>query len=114
MIFLSNEVLELDNKKIIIKKFIFSYCYYNKEILLEKILKISYKKPTYLIISCLFMPLLFKGNNNIIIQANTGFEEDEEFYFGVGINLKIYGKFFKNLKEILNDKIKNIDFIYYK
>ena len=114
MIFLSNEVLELDNKKIIIKKFIFSYCYYNKEILWEKILKISYKKPTYLIISCLFMPLLFKENNNIIIQANTGFEEDEEFYFGVGINLKIYGKFFKNLKEILNDKIKNIDFIYYK
>lgn len=114
MIFLSNEVLELDNKKITIKKFIFSYCYYNKEILLEKVLKISYKNPTYLIISCLFFPLFFKGNNNIIIQANIGLEEDEEFYFGVGVNLEIYGKFVKTLKEILNDKIKDIDFIYYK
>jgi len=114
MIFLSNEVLELDNKKITIKKFIFSYCYYNKEILLEKVLKISYKNPIYLIISCLFMPMLFKENNGITIQANTGFKEDEEFYFGIGVNLEIYGKFVKTLKEILNDKIKNIDFIYYK
>lgn len=114
MIFLSNEVLELDNKKIIIKKFIFSYCYYSKEILLEKVLKISYKNPIYLIISCLFMPMLFKENNGITIQANTGFKEDKEFYFGVGVNLEIYGKFVKTLKEILNDKIKDIDFIYYK
>ena len=112
MIFLSNEVLELNNKKITIKKFIFSYCYYNKEILLEKVSKISYKNPTYLIISCLFFPLFFKGNNNIIIQANIGLEEDEEFYFGVGVNLEIYGKFVKTLKEILNDRIKDIDFIY--
>lgn len=114
MIFLSNEVLELDNKKITIKKFIFSYCYYNKEILLEKVLKISYKNPIYLIISCLFMPMLFKENNGITIQANTGFKEDEEFYFGIGVNLEIYGKFIKTLKEILNDRIKDIDFIYYK
>lgn len=114
MIFLSNEVLELDNKKIIIKKFIFSYCYYSKEILLEKVLKISYKNPIYLIISCLFMPMLFKENNGITIQANTGFKEDEEFYFGIGVNLEIYGKFVKTLKEILNDRIKDIDFIYYK
>lgn len=114
MIFLSNEVLELDNKKITIKKFIFSYCYYNKEILLEKVLKISYKNPIYLIISCLFMPMLFKENNGITIQANIGFKEDEEFYFGIGVNLEIYGKFVKTLKEILNDKIKDIDFIYYK
>ena len=40
--------------------------------------------------------------------------EDEEFYFGVGVNLEIYGKFVKTLKEILNDRIKDIDFIYYK
>ena len=60
------------------------------------------------------MPMLFKENNGITIQANTGFKEDEEFYFGIGVNLEIYGKFVKTLKEILNDKIKNIDFIYYK
>lgn len=114
LVFLSNEILELNNERIIIKKFLFSYCYYKKEILLEKILKISYKNPTYIIITCIFMPLLFKENNSIIIQANTGLEEDEEIYFGIGINLAIYGELVKTLKEILNDKVKNIEFIYYK
>ena len=53
-------------------------------------------------------------NNSIIIQANTGLEEDEEFFFGTGIGLKIYGIFQKTLKEILGENCKKLDFIYAK
>ncbi|MHB9334894.1 hypothetical protein ACWYBU_02770 [Fusobacterium polymorphum] len=108
--FLSNEILELNNKKIRIQKSFLSLCYYNKEIFLEKIVKITYQNYRQLIVINIFN----NESNNIIIQANTSLEEDEEFYFGVGINLQIYGEFLKVLKEILNNRIKDIEFIYYE
>ena len=38
----------------------------------------------------------------------------EEFFFGTGIDLKIYGIFQKTLKEILRENCKKLDFIYAK
>lgn len=53
-------------------------------------------------------------NNSITIQVNTGLEEDEEFFFGTGIDLKTYAIFQKVLKEILEENHKKLDFIYAK
>ena len=97
---LSNESLEIDSRKIVIKKKFIFFCYYNKEIMW-----ITYKGWNFI-----FNNL----NNSIIIQANTGLEEDEEFFFGTGIGLKIYGIFQKTLKEILGENSKKLDFIYAK
>ena len=41
-------------------------------------------------------------------------EKNEEFFFGTGIHLKIYGIFQKTLKEILGKNCKKLDFIYAK
>ena len=32
-------------------------------------------------------------DNSVIIQENTDLDEDEEFFFGIGIDLKTYGIF---------------------
>ena len=48
---------------------------------------------------------LYLTNSNFI-------EENEEFFFGIGIDLKIYGIFQKTLKEILGENCKKLDFIY--
>ena len=48
---------------------------------------------------------LYLTNSNFI-------EENEEFFFGTGIDLKIYGIFQKTLKEILVENCKKVDFIY--
>ena len=50
---------------------------------------------------------LYLTNSNFI-------EENEEFFFGTGIDLKIYGIFQKTLKEILGENCKKLDFIYTK
>ena len=50
---------------------------------------------------------LYLTNSNFI-------EENEEFFFGTGIDLKIYGIFQKTLKEILGKNSKKLDFIYAK
>ena len=50
---------------------------------------------------------LYLTNSNFI-------EENEEFFFGKGIDLKIYGIFQKTLKEILGENYKKLDFIYAK
>lgn len=50
---------------------------------------------------------LYLTNSNFI-------EENEEFFFGTGIDLKIYGIFQKTLKEILGKNCKKLDFIYAK
>jgi len=50
---------------------------------------------------------LYLTNSNFI-------EENEEFFFGTGIDLKIYGIFQKTLKEILGENCKKLDFIYAK
>ena len=48
---------------------------------------------------------LYLTNSNFI-------EKNEEFFFGTGIDLKIYGIFQKTLKEILGENCKKLDFIY--
>ena len=50
---------------------------------------------------------LYLTNSNFI-------EKNEEFFFGTGIDLKIYGIFQKTLKEILGENCKKLDFIYAK
>jgi len=105
---LSNESLEIDSRKIVIKKKFIFFCYYNKEITIKEIMRITYKGWNFITAANIFNSI----NNSIIIQANTGLEEDEEFFFGTGIDLKIYGIFQKTLKEILVENCKKVDFIY--
>ena len=50
---------------------------------------------------------LYLTNSNFI-------EENEEFFFGKGIDLKTYAIFQKALKEILGENHKKLDFIYAK
>ena len=107
---LSNESLEIDSRKIVIKKKFIFFCYYNKEITIKEIMGITYKGWYFITAANIFNNV----NNSIIIQANTGLEEDEEFFFGTGIGLKIYGIFQKTLKEILGENCKKLDFIYAK
>ena len=105
---LSNESLEIDSRKIVIKKKFLFFCYYNKEVSQKEIVRITYKGWNFITAANIFNNI----NNSIIIQANTGLEEDEEFFFGTGIDLKIYGIFQKTLKEILGENCKKLDFIY--
>ena len=105
---LSNESLEIDSRKIVIKKKFIFFCYYNKEITIKEIIGITYKGWKLITAA----NILNKINNSIIIKAKTRMEEDEEFLFGTGINLKIYGIFQKTLKEILGENCKKLDFIY--
>lgn len=107
---LSKEKLEINSQKIVIRKFIFCYCYYNKEILINNIIKINYVQNNSLWVLLLFTPLFFNGNNNIIIQLRTEEEEDKEFYFGVGLKLKEYSELCRILREILGEDYKKIKF----
>ena len=58
-------------------------------------MRITYKGWNFITVANIFNNI----NNSIIIQANTGLEEDEEIFFGTGIDLKIYGIFQKTLKK---------------
>ena len=107
---LSNESLETDSRKIVIKKKFIFFCYYNKEITIKEIMRITYKGCNFITAVNIFN----KINNSIAIQVNTGLEEDEEFFFGTGIDLKTYAIFQKALKEILEENHKKLDFIYAK
>ena len=100
----------MDSRKIVIKKKFLFFCYYNKELSQKEIVRITYKGWNFITAANIFNNI----NNSIIIQANTGLEEDEEFFFGTGIGLKIYGIFQKTLKEILGENYKKLDFIYAK
>lgn len=107
---LSKEKLEINPQKIVIRKFIFCYCYYNKEILIKNIIKINYIQNNSLWVLLLFTPLFINGNNNIIIQSKTEKEEDKEFYFGVALKLKEYSELCRILREILGEDYKKIKF----
>ena len=107
---LSNESLEMDSRKIVLKKKFIFFSYYNKEITIKEITRITYKEWNFITATNIFNNI----NNSITIQVNTGLEEDEEFFFGTGIDLKIYGVFQKALKEILGENHKKLDFIYAK
>ena len=107
---LSNESLEMDSKRIVIKKKFIFFCYYNREITIKEITRITYKGWNFITAANIFNNI----NNSITIQVNTGLEEDEEFFFGTGIDLKTYAIFQKALKEILGENHKKLDFIYAK
>lgn len=107
---ISKEILEITKDKIYIKKLLFSYCYYNKEILVKNITLIKYSEKKFFETFIFILVSFYKDNNTIIIQSKTDKEEDEEAYFGVGLKLKEYSEICKEIKEIIGNDYKNIEF----
>ena len=111
-IFFSKEIFEFKNKKIKIKKYFLFFCYLKKTIKIKEIVKIKYISTGGIfsvILSILLAGIFFK--DNIQIQANTGLDEDEAFYFGAIIGFEGYRKFCEIFRKVTNRDRANIYFL---
>lgn len=111
-IFFSKEIFEFKNKEIKIKKYFLFFCYSKKTIKIKEIVKIKYISTGGIfsvILSILLAGIFFK--DNIQIQANTGLDEDEAFYFGAIIGFEGYRKFCEIFRKVTNRDRANIYFL---
>ena len=111
-IFFSKEIFEFKNKEIKIKKNFLFFCYLKKTIKIKEIVKIKYISTGGIfsvILSILLAGIFFK--DNIQIQANTGLDEDEAFYFGAIIGFEGYRKFCEIFRKVTNRNRANIYFL---
>lgn len=111
-IFFSKEIFEFKNKEIKIKKYFLFFCYSKKTIKIKEIVKIKYISTGGIfsvILSILLAGIFFK--DNIQIQANTGLDEDEAFYFGAIIGFEGYRKFCEVFRKVTNRNRANIYFL---
>ena len=111
-IFFSKEIFEFKNKKIKIKKYFLFFCYLKKTIKIKEIVKIKYISTGGIfsvILSILLAEIFLK--DNIQIQANTGLDEDEAFYFGAIIGFEGYRKFCEIFRKVTNRDRANIYFL---
>ena len=111
-IFFSKEIFEFKNKEIKIKKYFLFFCYLKKTIKIKEIVKIKYISTGGIfsvILSILLAGIFFK--DNIQIQANTGLDEDEAFYFGAIIGFEGYRKFCEIFRKVTNRNRANIYFL---
>ena len=111
-IFFSKEIFEFINKEIKIKKYFLFFCYLKKTIKIKEIVKIKYISTGGIfsvILSILLAGIFFK--DNIQIQANTGLDEDEAFYFGAIIGFEGYKKFCEIFRKVTNRDRANIYFL---
>ena len=111
-IFFSKEVFEFKNKEIEIKKYFLFFCYYKKTIKIKEIVKIKYISTgeTYSVIFTILLAGIFL-KDNIQIQANTGLDEDETFYFGAIIGFEGYKEFCEIFRKVTKRDRANIYFI---
>ncbi|WP_144039544.1 hypothetical protein KSU03_02830 [Fusobacterium polymorphum] len=111
-IFFSKEVFEFKNKEIEIKKYFLFFCYYKKIIKIKEIVKIKYISTgeTYSVIFTILLAGIFL-KDNIQIQANTGLDEDETFYFGAIIGFEGYKEFCEIFRKVTKRDRANIYFI---
>lgn len=109
--FFSRETLEFKNKEIEIKKYLIFFCFYKKKISIDKIMKINYFRGGNILLRILLTDLFFYDSNNIIIQVNTDLEEDELFYFGIGLSFQDYKIFCEIFRKISGRERANIYFI---
>ena len=106
-IFFSKEIFEIK-----IKKYFLFFCYSKKTIKIKEIVKIKYistGKTFSVILTILLAGIFFK--DNIQIQANTGLDEDEAFYFGAIIGFEGYKKFCEIFRKVTNRDRANIYFL---
>nr|WP_261786352.1 hypothetical protein [Fusobacterium animalis] len=95
-----------------IKKYFLFFCYFKKIIKIKEIVKIKYistGKTFSVILTILLAGIFFK--DNIQIQANTGLDEDEAFYFGAIIGFEGYRKFCEVFRKVTNRNRANIYFL---
>lgn len=111
LVLFSKETLEFKNREIEIKKYLLFYCFYRKKIKISEIVKIKYIKTGALFFNILLTSLFFNDDNNISIQANTGLDEDEVFYFGAVVGFEGYKIFCKVFREVTNRDRVNIYFL---
>ena len=111
LVLFSKETLELKKEEIEIKKYLLFYCFYRKKIKISKIVKIKYIKTGVLFFNILLLSLFFNDSNNISIQANTGLDEDEVFYFGAVVGFEGYKIFCEVFREVTNRDRVNIYFL---
>ena len=111
LVLFSKETLEFKNREIEIKKYLLFYCFYRKKIKISEIVKIKYIKTGVLFFNILLTSLFFNDNNNISIQANTGLDEDEVFYFGAVVSFEGYKRFCEVFREVTNRDRVNIYFL---
>ena len=111
-IFFSKEIFEFKNKKIKIKKYFLFFCYSKKTIKIKEIVKIKYISTgeTYSVIFTILLAGIFL-KDNIQIQANTGLDEDETFYFGAIIGFEGYKEFYEIFRKVTKRDRANIYFI---
>ncbi|PGH25642.1 hypothetical protein [Fusobacterium animalis] len=111
-IFFSKEIFEFKNKEIKIKKHFLFFCYLKKTIKIKEIVKVKYISTGGIfsvILLILLAGIFFK--DNIQIQANTGLDEDEAFYFGAIIGFEGYRKFCEIFRKVTNRDRANIYFL---
>ena len=111
-IFFSKEIFEFKNKEIKIKKYFLFFCYLKKTIKIKEIVKVKYISTGGIfsvILLILLAGIFFK--DNIQIQANTGLDEDEAFYFGAIIGFEGYRKFCEIFRKVTNRDRANIYFL---
>ena len=111
LVLFSKETLEFKKGEIEIKKYLLFYCFYRKKIKISEIVKIKYIKTGIIFFNVLLTSLFFNDNNNISIQANTGLDEDEVFYFGAVIGFEGYKIFCEVFREVTNRDRVNIYFL---
>ncbi|MCI7223187.1 MAG: hypothetical protein SOY60_08795 [Fusobacterium gastrosuis] len=109
--FFSKETLEFKNKEIEIKKYLVFFCFYKRKISIDKITKINYLGSGNIIFRLMLTDLFFYDSNSIIIQANTGLEEDKLFYFGIGLSFKDYQIFCEIFRKITERERVNVYFL---
>ena len=98
----SKETLEFKNKEEIeIKKYLLFFCFYKKNIKVSGIIFFN------IVLTSLFL----YETNSILIQANTGMEEDELFYFGTVVGFEGYKRFCEVFREVTNRDRTNTYFL---
>lgn len=105
----SKETLEFKNKEEIeIKKYLLFFCFYKKNIKVSQIVRINYAQTGIIFFYIVLTSLFLYETNSILIQANTGMQEDELFYFGTVVGFEGYKRFCEVFREVTNrDRTNN-------
>ena len=108
----SKETLEFKNKEEIeIKKYLLFFCFYKKNIKVSQIVRINYAQTGIIFFNIILTSLFLYETNSILIQANTGMEEDELFYFGTVVGFEGYKRFCEVFREVTNRDRTNTYFL---
>ena len=84
------------------------FCFYKKNIKVSQIVRINYAQTGIIFFNIVLTSIFLCNINSIVIQVNTGMEEDELFYFGTVVGFEGYKRFCEVFREVTNrDRTNN-------